>query len=166
MQFPFQFHKIKSEIAPFLHFSTLRANRKSEIGNHWVISDFWFPITPLQVHPPRLEDGTVRSSPGRDTSTRVHVYIVCCFHGLWILKAGYLFMYLFIDPSIYSSILLFISLFCYWFLYLFLSRPLYLYMYVHCTCTCISSSHIAQITDFWEFLHEYCKENFETCTKL
>ena len=51
LPFPFQFHKRKSEIAPFLHFSTLRANRKSEIGNHWVISDFWFPITPLQVHP-------------------------------------------------------------------------------------------------------------------
>ena len=29
-----------------------------------------------------------------------------------------------------------------------------------------SSSHIAQITDFLEFLHEYCKEKSETCTKF
>ena len=29
-----------------------------------------------------------------------------------------------------------------------------------------SSSHIAQITDFLEFLHEYCKEKPETCTKF
>ena len=28
-----------------------------------------------------------------------------------------------------------------------------------------SSSHIAQITDFLEFLHEYCKEKSETYTK-
>ena len=29
-----------------------------------------------------------------------------------------------------------------------------------------SSSHIVQIMDFLEFLHEYCKENSETCTKF
>ena len=29
-----------------------------------------------------------------------------------------------------------------------------------------SSSHIVQITDFLEFLHEYGKENSETCTKF
>ena len=29
-----------------------------------------------------------------------------------------------------------------------------------------SSSRIAQITEFLEFLHEYCKENSETCTKF
>ena len=29
-----------------------------------------------------------------------------------------------------------------------------------------SSSHKAQITDFLEFLHEYCKEKSETCTKF
>ena len=29
-----------------------------------------------------------------------------------------------------------------------------------------SSSHIAQITDFLEFLHEYCEEKSETCTKF
>ena len=28
------------------------------------------------------------------------------------------------------------------------------------------SSHIVQKTDFLEFLHEYCKEKSETCTKL
>ena len=30
LQFPFQFHERKLEIAPFLHFSMLRANRKSQ----------------------------------------------------------------------------------------------------------------------------------------
>ena len=29
-----------------------------------------------------------------------------------------------------------------------------------------SSSHTAQIMDFGEFLHEYCKEKSETCTKF
>ena len=29
-----------------------------------------------------------------------------------------------------------------------------------------SSSHIVQIMDFLEFLHEYCKEKSETCTKF
>ena len=29
-----------------------------------------------------------------------------------------------------------------------------------------SLSHIVQITDFWDFLHEYCKENSETFTEF
>ena len=29
-----------------------------------------------------------------------------------------------------------------------------------------SSPHIVQIRDFLEFLHEYCKEKSETCTKF
>ena len=29
-----------------------------------------------------------------------------------------------------------------------------------------SSSHIVQIRDFLELLHEYCKEKSETCTKF
>ena len=112
MQFPFQFHKRKSEIAPFLHFSMLRANRKSEIGNHWVISDFWFPITPLQVHP-RAEK--MEQSARSPAALPVRVYMYKCIHCLlfsWAInsKSG-LFIYLFIHLFIYLSIHIFIYLF-------------------------------------------------------
>ena len=139
MPFPFQFHKRKSEIAQFLHFSTLRANRKSEIGNHWVISDFWFPITPLQVHP-RAEKMEQSARPPAALPVRMYTCIHCLLFSWAINSKSGLFICLIIYPSIYSSIWLFICLFCYWFIYLFLSRPLYLYMYmyVHCTCTCTS----------------------------
>ena len=101
MQFPFQFHKRKLEIAPFLHFSTLRANRKSEIGNHWVISDFWFPITPMQVHP--------RAEKMEQSARPRYLYACTCILSLlfsWAInsKSGlfiYLFIYLF---TLYLSI--------------------------------------------------------------
>ena len=143
MPFPFQFHKRRSEIAPFLHFSTLCANRKSEIGNHWVISDFWFPITPLPVHPRAEKMEQSARPPGRATCTHVHVYIVCCFHGLLILKAGYLFICLFIYLLIHLFIHLFDSLFVYFVIgfYVFVPaalpvhehvRAFYMYVYIAC----------------------------------
>ena len=97
LQFQFQFNKWKSEIAPFLHFSTLRAHRKSEIGNHWVNSDFWFPITPLQVHP-RAEKMEQSARP--PAALPIRVYTCTSSPVLWDINfksfVFLLFIYLFI----------------------------------------------------------------------
>ena len=41
-----------------------------------------------------------------------------------------------------------------------------LFVYIYTEQQIYSSSHVAQITDFLEFLCEYYKEKSETCTKF
>ena len=123
-------------LAPFLHFSTLRANRKSEIGNHWVISDFrllHYRFTPALG---RWNSPLVQAVLPVRVCTSSCICMHCLlFYWLLLLKAGLLFIYLSIYLSIYLLIYLFVSLFGCLFLYFFLSfcRATFTY-YVYIAC--------------------------------
>ena len=124
MQFPIQFHKRKSEIAPFLHFSTLR---------HWVISDFrllHYRDTPALR---RWNSPLVPRRLYLYIYTRVHRLL---FYGIIIFKFWsffYLFIYLFIYLLLfnYLFVYLFVSLFVFFFFFLVSRRATRLVTCVH-----------------------------------
>ena len=72
LQYPFQFYKRKSEIVPFLHFSTLHANRKSEIGNTWVILISDFRLLHYRYTPAEKMEQSAR--PPAALPVRVYMY--------------------------------------------------------------------------------------------
>ena len=141
LQFPFQFHKRKSVIAPFLHFSTLFANRKLEITEWFLISDlrslhYRYTSTLRRWNSPLVQ---------AVLPVRVCTSSYICIHCLLFLRAIdfkiWSFIYLFIRLLIYLCIYLSINLFICLFIYLvfcFLvfcfcpGRATFTYVYVAC----------------------------------